>query len=105
MPRPSKSTESLPEDVQLALERLGGNLRIARERRGESFRSWASRMEISSPTLQRMEKGDPSVSMGIYATALWLTGQLEALGELASPTTDELALEIEIVRARRKRTL
>ncbi|MDP2815159.1 MAG: hypothetical protein Q8O19_00595 [Rectinemataceae bacterium] len=103
MSKSSKSSASLPEDVLVVLARLGENLKIARERRGESLRSWAMRMEVSVPTLQRMEKGDPSVGMGIYATAIWLGGQLESLGEVAMPASDSKALEMEILRVRRNR--
>jgi len=51
---------------------LGENLALARQRRKESLRAWASRMAVYVPTLIRMEKGDPPVGMGVYATALWL---------------------------------
>lgn len=103
MAKSSKSTRSLPEDVLASLARLGENLKVARERRGESLRAWASRMEISVPTLQKMEAGDPTVGMGIYATAIWLSGQIEALGDVAMPSADDEALAIEILRARRRR--
>jgi transcriptional regulator with XRE-family HTH domain len=103
MAKASKSTKSLPEDVLSVLEHLGENLKIARERRGESFRSWAARMEVSVPTLQRMEKGDPAVGMGIYATAVWLAGQLETLSDVALPSSDEQALEMAIIKAKRRR--
>jgi len=33
-------------------------------------------------------RGDPSVSIGIYATALWMMGRANALGELADPEKD-----------------
>lgn len=105
MTKASQSTRSLPEDVEAALARLGENLRIARERRGESLRVWALRMEVSVPTLQRLERGDPTVGMGIYATAIWLAGQIEALGDVAMPAADEQALEMELLRARRRRKL
>lgn len=85
------------------MARLGENLRIARERRGESLRIWALRMEVSVPTIQRMERGDPTVGMGIYGTAIWLAGQIEALGEVAMPSLDERALEMDLLRAARRR--
>lgn len=47
-----------------------------------------------------MEKGDPSVSAGVYATAVWLIGRHEALGQLADPKEDLAALEAEIQTAR-----
>ena len=103
MSKASQSSRSLPEDALVALARLGENLRIARERRGESLRAWAERMEISVPTLQRMEMGDPAVGMGIYATAIWLAGQIDMLSDVAAPATDEHALEMEILKSRRRR--
>jgi dihydroxyacetone kinase len=56
-----------------------------------------------------MEKGDPSVSAGIYATALWLISRHEALAQAADPKEDLVALEAEIQSAnqrgaRRERT-
>jgi hypothetical protein len=51
-----------------------------------------------------MEKGDPSVSMGVYATALWLMDRASALGELAAPEHDQGALE-NAVRATRTRAV
>jgi hypothetical protein len=44
-----------------------------------------------------MEKGDPRVSMGVYATALWLMGRDEALRDLAAPENDTQALAKEML--------
>jgi transcriptional regulator with XRE-family HTH domain len=95
----------LPASVAKSLRDLGENLALARQRRKESLRAWASRMAVSVPTLIRMEKGDPSVGMGVYATALWLMGRHTALSEIAEPAQDLNALEqdIEAVRQRAKR--
>ena len=40
----------------------------------QSQRAWAKRLGISLRTLIRLERGGPTVSAGIYATALWLIG-------------------------------
>lgn len=53
-------------------------------------------MNVSVPTLAAMEKGDPRVSMGVYATALWLMGRDDALRDLAAPENDVQALVREI---------
>jgi transcriptional regulator with XRE-family HTH domain len=103
MSKASLALKTIPDGALLALEALGENLRIARERRGESLRSWALRLSVSVPTLQRMEGGDPSVGMGTYATALWLCGQHKSLAALADPASDSEAQEIEIVRASSRR--
>ncbi|MEO7403858.1 MAG: hypothetical protein ABIU95_09340 [Burkholderiales bacterium] len=36
------------------------------------------------------------MSVGIYATALWMMGRAGALGELAAPETDRGALEANV---------
>lgn len=105
MPKPACAAAVLPASVERALADLGANLALARQRRKESQRAWASRLSVSVPTLIRMEKGDPSVGMGVYATALWLMGRHAALPETAAPEHDLNALEqdIEAVRQRSRR--
>jgi hypothetical protein len=62
-------------------------------------------MGVSVPTLVRMEQGDASVGMGVYATALWLMGRHQALPDVAAPAHDLIALEqdIQVVKARQAR--
>ena len=55
----------------------------------------AERAFISRGTLYKVEKGDPSVSMGIYATVLSLLGLVEGLGQAADRRNDTLGLDIE----------
>ena len=102
----SKNTNALrttPPAVTDALGRLGENLAIARVRRRESQREWAKRLGVSVPTLIRLERGDPGVAMGIYATALWLIGRAAAIPELAAPAADLGALERDVRAALRRR--
>lgn len=96
MPRRSTAVDMLPTPAMRALEALGGNLRIARKRRGESLASFAQRMQVSVPTLQKLEKGDPTVSVGVVASALWLVGRVQFLGAIADPAADETALMLEL---------
>ena len=55
MSKPAQTTEILPAAVARALKDLGENLALARQRRKESQRTWASRLSVSVPTLIRME--------------------------------------------------
>ena len=95
MPKPSASTDFLPPAVEQQLAQLGTNLQIARKRRGESRAAWSLRLGVTPPTLLRMERGDPKVSMGAYATALWLIGRSDQLPQAAAPHLDFAAAEAE----------
>ena len=103
MGRHAAASQALPPQVAAALEGLGADLRIARHRRHESLRAWAARMSVSVPTIQRMESGDATVGMGVYATALWLIGKSADLKGLADPAKDAQALSLEILKADRRR--
>lgn len=104
MPKRSSAIDAMPSAVRAQLRQLGENLGIARKRRQEPLKSWAQRIGVSEPTLMRMEKGDPTVSMGVYATALWLMGRSQAVSELAAPEHDQGALE-DAVRAAQTRSV
>ena len=92
----------MPAPAARALKKLG-QICALHVNVGKSLRSWATRMNVSVPTLQRAEKGDPSVGMGVYATALWLLDKSTQLGDLADPRTDEKALALDMMRARGNR--
>ena len=93
---------TMPPLVGSALRQLGENLAIARSRRRESQKDWAERLGVSVPTLIRMEKGDPTVGMAAYATALWLMGRAQALADIADPSLDAGALEQDVRTARKR---
>jgi transcriptional regulator with XRE-family HTH domain len=99
MPKLSSAIATLPPATLGALEQLGAHLAVARLRRGESLKTWARRLGVSIPTLQRLEAGDPGVAIGIVASALWLIGRDGALAELASPEHDRGALELDVREA------
>jgi transcriptional regulator with XRE-family HTH domain len=103
MSKSSTVARSLPPVAANAMRQLGENLAIARARRKQSQREWASRIGVSIPTLIRLEKGDPTVSMGAYVSALWLMGRVQALPEVAAPEADLGALELDVREARRRR--
>ena len=99
MPKTARALQQLPPATQATLEKLGADLAVARLRRKESLKTWASRMGVSVPTLQRLEAGDPGVGIGIVATALWLIQRDAELGNLAAPEHDRGALEMDVREA------
>jgi hypothetical protein len=105
MPKSPVALTVMPPAAEQALRTLGENLAIARVRRRESQRTWAKRVGCSVPTLIRMERGDPGVGVGIYATALWLIGRAAALPEMAAPGSDRGALENDVREALKRRAV
>src|SRR5438046_4991777 len=105
MPKSPQALQVLPPAATQALRALGENLAIARVRRHESQRAWAKRLGVSVPTLIRLERGDPGVGAGIYATALWLMGRVSALPDLAAPGDDRGALESDVREAVQRRAV
>ncbi len=99
MPKSSKAIQHLPPATLGALQKLGADLAVARLRRKESLRTWAKRLNVTVSTLQRLEAGDPSVSIGIVASALWLLNRDGALAMLAAPEHDQGALEMNVREA------
>jgi transcriptional regulator with XRE-family HTH domain len=84
-----------PLPVKRALRKLGEDIRHARRRRRISAAIMAERASISRPTLSKVEKGDPGVSMGAYARVFFVLGMAERLGELADVTSDQIGLALE----------
>ena len=99
MPKTTKAIQRLPPATLGALQKLGADLAVARLRRKESLRTWAKRLGVTLSTLQRLEAGDPTVSLGIVASALWLINRDGELGNLAAPQYDQGALDLGVREA------
>lgn len=86
---------SLPIPVARALRKFGRDIKDARRRRRIAMAIVAERASISKPTLIRVERGDPKVSIGSYATVLFVMGMAERLAELADAKNDPVGLQLE----------
>lgn len=73
----------------------------------------AERALISRTTLSKVEKGDPGVSLGVYATVLFVLGFADRLRTVAAAEGDTVGLALEnerlpqrirLPRATRKQT-
>ncbi len=98
----SQAPKTLPRPARRALVKLGADITVARKKRRISTVSMAERAFISRATLYKVERGDPTVSMGIYATVLAILGLAEGLGEVADRVNDVLGLDLEEDRLPRK---
>lgn len=85
----------LPIPVKRALRKLGNDIRAARIRRRITMALMSERASISRTTLTKIEKGNPSVSLGAYATVIFILGLLSNLASLLEISKDELGRDLE----------
>ena len=71
------------------MQRLGGNVRLARIRRRLSQEDLAQACGITRKTLYALEKGAPGATLGTAFTVLWKLGLLGTAAALADPDADE----------------
>jgi hypothetical protein len=90
-----RSATSLPLPVRRALSKLGDDIRSARLRRRIPTTIMAARAFITRTTLLKVERGDPGVSLGTYATVLFILGLISRLVALADVRSDEVGLQLD----------
>jgi transcriptional regulator with XRE-family HTH domain len=90
-----RTTPPMPLPVKRALIKLGADIKAARQRRRIKMTLMAERAFVARSTLQKVERGDPGVSLGVYATVLFILGLSERIGELADVGIDRVGLQLE----------
>lgn len=98
----SAALDALPAPVQRALTKLGEDIAAARRRRRITMAIMAERAFITRKTLARVERGDPGVSIGIYATVIFVLGMADRLGDLVDSASDRLGRVLEDERLPRR---
>ena len=84
----------IPLPVERAIQKLGGDLSLARRRRHISQASLAERIGSSLSTVRRMEKGDMRVPIHFFARTLHVFGEIQALERLLDTPRDEIGLTL-----------
>lgn len=79
--------------VEKQMIAFGQRLRAARLRRRISTILFAERMNVSRDTLNRLEKGDPSIALGTYMRALRVLGLEKDFDKVAQD--DELGRKLQ----------
>jgi DNA-binding XRE family transcriptional regulator len=94
----STVADMLPPKIKRALAKLGADIAVARKRRSLTTSMMAERIGVAKSTYLKMEKGDPSVSMGAYAMAFFALGFDDALGEILDAKRDDQGLLLDAER-------
>jgi transcriptional regulator with XRE-family HTH domain len=86
---------TLPTPVTRTLLKLGQDIKDARRRRRIPVALMATRAAISRTTLNKIEKGHPGVSLGHYATVLFVLGMIDSLANLIDIRNDSIGIELD----------
>jgi transcriptional regulator with XRE-family HTH domain len=90
--------------VDQTARHLGALLRQRRLARRWTLAELAERARVGLATLKRIEKGAPSVSLGVWLSVFERLGLISLLQELADPTAAALLDETRAKRVRRKKS-
>jgi len=86
---------TLPIPALKALRKLGQDISDARRRRRITTELMAERAGLARSTIGKIEKGDPTTSMGGYASVLFVLGMDKRLCELVDSTHDLIGRRLE----------
>ena len=91
--------------VQKKLEDLGHRIKLARLRRKLTIEMVAERAKISRFSVREVEKGSPSVAIGIYVNVLMAIGMVKELDNLlADDPLGRMLQDDELLKYKRKGT-
>lgn len=90
-----KNSAHLPIPALKALHKLGNDISDARRRRRIPMALMAERTGLSRTTISKIEKGDPTTSMGGYTAVLFALGMLDRLHDLADAMHDSTGRRLE----------
>ena len=88
----------LPPAAKRALEKVGADIEAARKRRRWTEDLMAERVGVTRKTYAKIEAGDPTVSWGAVAGALFALQMTDRLQDLADVSGDEVGLFAETER-------
>jgi DNA-binding XRE family transcriptional regulator len=90
-----KNAVNLPIPVLRALHKVGKDISEARRRRRITVQLMAERANVSKATIGKIEKGDPTTSMGGYSAVLFVLGMTDRLGDLVDASHDLTGRQLE----------
>ena len=85
----------LPVEIEQFLSQIGDRIKVVRKRRMITKKKKEKKMFVTRKTLSRLEKGDPGVSLAVFASALWVLGLEKNLLEIAVPEKDKTGIFLE----------
>jgi transcriptional regulator with XRE-family HTH domain len=100
MSRRNVLSASTPFEVELAIKRLGTNLRTARLRRNLTLEEVAEKLGASRQVISRAEAGSANTPTAVFVGLLWTYGLLSQFTDLADPALDKEGLALSLAHQR-----
>jgi transcriptional regulator with XRE-family HTH domain len=97
--QPRRSAVVFPKN-QKVLQQFGENIKLARKRRGFTQVLISERTGLSRLTIRKIERGDPTVSIGHYVAVLSVLGLTEDFARVAND--DELGRKLQDIKLMNK---
>jgi transcriptional regulator with XRE-family HTH domain len=94
----SATLDIMPPNLRRSLSKFGADISLARRKRGLTARMMAERIGVALATYRRVEKGDATVSMAVYAMALYVLGFGSAFSDVIDARSDEQGLLFDAER-------
>jgi DNA-binding XRE family transcriptional regulator len=94
----STITDVLPSGIIRSLKKFGADIGLARRKRRLTEAMLAERVGVARATYQRVEKGDPSVALGVYAMTLFVLGLGDPFSDLVDSRNDDQGLILDAER-------
>ncbi len=88
-------SDTMPIKVRRGLKKLGADIAVARKKRRLTVEMMLERTSLSKQTYQRIEKGDPSASIGAYAMCLFALGFNDPFSDIADMKNDDTGLLLD----------
>lgn len=90
--------EFCPEEVTDTAKKLGERIRLARVRRHLRQEDLAAKTGLSRSTIQAVERGSITCSLGAVLHVLWMLGLSGEIELIADPGLDERGLSLSLSR-------
>ena len=91
MKRPTR----LPIPAIRAMRQLGKDINEARRRRRITIELMAQRAGLARSTIGKIERGDPTTSIGGYVAVLFVLGMLDRLSDLVDARHDVTGRQLQ----------
>jgi transcriptional regulator with XRE-family HTH domain len=85
----------LPPALKRMLKQWGEHVNVSRRKRRITVAMMAERTGLSMSTYLRVERGDPTVSMGAFAMTLFVLGLDQDVNRVMNSATDDQGLLLE----------